>query len=100
MKLLSQKKMKGDILYAIDLDGIAIVNKKSGTHAFIKYPEAAVWSVLIENHGMKKSNQLLQAILGKNKTETNRYIKRCLNKWKDLNIFYQDGKFINYECMQ
>ena len=81
-------KINNDIFFAIDLNGIAIVNKNNNTHLFIKYPEAAIWSVLIENYEMKKSKQMLQAILGKNKKDTNQDISQCLEKWKDLKLVH------------
>jgi hypothetical protein len=75
-----------DLLYAIDLKGIALVNKKTKHHIFIEYPEAAVFLVLFENHSIEKSNKMLQSILGKNKKATGIFINICLRKLMVLNI--------------
>jgi len=79
-------ELNSDIIYAIDVKGISVVYQKELTHIFIQYPEAAVWSVLIENYGKSKSIQMLKSILGKNQTDTERYIRQCIENWKQLNI--------------
>jgi hypothetical protein len=75
-----------DIFFASDLKGIALVNKKSGFHFFIEYPEAAVWSVLAGGYNMKKTEIMLQAILNKNVTDTKSFIGRCLQNWRSADI--------------
>lgn len=94
---MSNIKINKNILFTIDLTGVAIINKENDHHLFITYPEAAVFSVIIENSDINKSNLMLQAILDKNEPETSRFINQCLKKWKDINIFHQDDKFINNE---
>jgi hypothetical protein len=79
-------KLNTDILFATDLNGIAIINRNTGAHHFIMYPEAAVWSVFIENHNILKSNLMLQSILGKSEIDTKTYINECLQKWRTLDI--------------
>jgi hypothetical protein len=78
-------KLKQNICYAIDLKGIVVINKTNEINLFIKYPEAAVWSVLIgDNTG--KAAEMLMAILQTNKVETTSYIDQCLANWRKLNI--------------
>ena len=84
-------KISDGVIYAIDATGVAIINKLDNSHFFISYPEAAVFLVLIENYDMKKSKQMLQAVLGMNKTDTSRYVSQCIKKWKDQKIFQQNG---------
>jgi hypothetical protein len=79
-------KVKSNILFAVDLKGIAIVNRNNGAHYFINYPEAALWSVLIENHGMEKSEKMIQAVIGKNEKETKIYIGQLLASWRNSDI--------------
>jgi hypothetical protein len=79
-------KMTPVVHFTIETNCIAIVNKINGTHEFIHYPEAAVWSVLIQNHETGKAARMLQAILEKDEPETNQYICLCLKKWKDQNF--------------
>jgi hypothetical protein len=83
---MSDFKLHRDTRFAIDLKGIAVVNKEIGAHLFIDYPEAAVWSILLETSEKKKSIEMLRAILGKSTSETNLYIAKCIMKWKKLNI--------------
>lgn len=84
---ISGIEINDEVFYAIDIKGVAIINKKDNTHFFIPYPDAAIFSVLIENYEMEKSKHMLQAILGRGKAETDWYISQCIKKWKDLNIF-------------
>jgi len=79
-------ELTSELLFATDLNGIAIVNQKSGSHLFIQYPEAAVWAVMVERHEIEKSVQMLQAILSKSKADTARTINRCLKKWQRINL--------------
>jgi hypothetical protein len=75
-----------DILYAIDTIGIVIINTKDSSAAFLNYPEAAVWSVLIENKDFIKSTKMLQSILNQDLEKTKVYIDKCLNRWAELNL--------------
>jgi len=84
--MMNNLKINSDILFATDKNGVAVFNKNSGSHIFIKYPEAAVWSVLIENHGMVKSDRMLEAILCKRETDADQFINKCLAEWKHLNL--------------
>jgi hypothetical protein len=79
-------RISDDVLFAVNLREIALVNVKTGNHQVIRYPEAAVWSVLAENNKMGRSEKMLQAILGKNPTETRTIIARCLKNWKGAGI--------------
>jgi len=74
------------VLFTVDVKGIAVVNKVDNTHLFINYPEAAVWSVLVENKPGLKPVEMLGAILGKNRIETVEYIEQCLEFWRSLNL--------------
>lgn len=78
--------INANLIYTVDVKGISIVNQMELTHIFIQYPDAAVWSVLVENYGKSKSIKMLQSILGKNETDTERYIWKCIENWKQLNI--------------
>lgn len=79
-------RIRNDILFTIDAKRVSVVDTKSKSHIFIDYPEAAVWSVLINNYGVRKSTQMLASILDKNSTDTGVFIRLCMNKWKQLNI--------------
>jgi hypothetical protein len=79
-------KIKPDVLFTIDLKGVAILNRLSGNHLFILYPEAAVWSVFIQNHDPSKSIEMLKAILTKSETETETFINNCLQNWRSSDI--------------
>jgi hypothetical protein len=79
-------KLNEETVYAFDQNGIAVLNKKSQTHFLIGYPEAAIWSVLSENYGSKKSVEMLKAILGKDEEETTSIIDRYTTEWKSLNL--------------
>ena len=79
-------RVRDDVLCATNLREIALVNKKTGNHYVIMYPEAAVWAVLAENHKMEKSEKMLQAILGKSATVTRTIIASCIQNWKIADI--------------
>lgn len=79
-------KLKSHILFAVDQDRVVTVNKESGTILIIRYPEAAVWSVMIENHNAAKTKLMLMSVLHKSATETGNLIDQCLNKWKESGI--------------
>jgi hypothetical protein len=79
-------KLREGTVYAFDLNGIAILNKKVQTHFLIGYPEAAIWSVLSGNYGRRKSVEMLKAILGKDEEATTAIIEQCITKWKSLNL--------------
>jgi len=84
-------KFNNNVFYAIDTRGVAIINKEDSSHFFISYPEAAVFSVLVENNDLKKSEEMLQAVLDRSRSETNRFVNRCIEKWEDQDIIRQDG---------
>lgn len=75
-----------NIKYATDIMGVAVADLNNEANFFIPYPAAAVWLVICENHGMKKSTRMLQAILGKSEKETVEFMKKCLSEWKNLKI--------------
>jgi hypothetical protein len=79
-------KLDKSVLFTIDLKGIAVVNKEKSTKLIIKYPEAAVWLVLIEKHSVEKAKQMLRAILSKSEFETGKYIRHCIKHWKQLGL--------------
>jgi hypothetical protein len=79
-------KVRNGIRFTHDLKGVAIIDQENGAHFFLEYPEAAVWSVLAEQYGTKKSIEMIGAILGYNATETRNYIAQSIRKWKDINI--------------
>jgi len=79
-------RLKSHILFTVDQGRIVTVNKESGTILIIEYPEAAVWSVMIENHNAAKTELMLMSILHKSATETGNFIDQCLNTWKESGI--------------
>ena len=79
-------KLRNDILYAVDTKRVSVVDRAGKIHLFIDYPEAAVWSVLINNYGIKKSARMISAVLGMDATDTAIFIRQCLKKWKQLHI--------------
>jgi hypothetical protein len=85
-KNMIEFKVDSDIVYAADIKGFSVVNKTEGTHFFIRYPEAAVWAVLVENPGTAKSVQMLQAILEMDGIKTRSFIDHCLRDWRDSKI--------------
>ena len=83
---MDDSNINKDIWYAVDLKGVAVLNKIRNNNLFIEYPEAAVWLIFVEGHKKKKSQQMLEAILGKNKAETKVYINECISSWKNAGI--------------
>ncbi|MFZ0472107.1 MAG: hypothetical protein WAL94_05800 [Bacteroidales bacterium] len=79
-------RLKKNILFVIDQKRIATVNKDTGTNLIIEYPEAAVWSVMIENHTAVKTRQMLMAVLHKSESETGKFMDHCFLKWKEADI--------------
>jgi hypothetical protein len=79
-------KLRNSILFAIDYKCISILNKDTGYHLTLNYPEAAVWAVLIENHKKIQTTLMLMSVLGKSKSDTISYIGECLIRWKDNQI--------------
>lgn len=69
--------------WAIDLGGIAVINKYNQKHVFIPYPKAAVWSVLAENRRNQGVIKMLCAILGTESKETLLFLEACMNEWKE-----------------
>jgi hypothetical protein len=81
---MSNFRLKNNALFAIDNNGIAIIDKNAGNHYFVQYPDAAVLALLIENHSEDKLILMLQSILGKNPSDTKEFIHQCLNKWEQI----------------
>lgn len=79
-------RLKRNILFVVDQNRIATINKKTGSNLIIEYPEAAVWSVMVENHNASDTKLMLMAVLNKSEYETGKFIDQCLNKWKDADI--------------
>jgi len=79
-------KLKRHILFVVDQKRIATVNKDTGANLIIEYPEAAVWSVMIENHNAVITRQMLMAVLHKSESETGKFMDHCLKKWKEADI--------------
>lgn len=75
-----------DILFAVDQKQIVIADKSKASSRIINYPDAAVWSVLIENHRRSKAISMLQAILQKSEPETVNIIDGCLAKWRESGL--------------
>jgi len=83
---LKNFRLKRNILFVVDQNRIAAVNKETGSNLIIEYPEAAVWSVMVENHNASETKRMLMAVLNKSESETGKFIDQCLKKWKDADI--------------
>jgi hypothetical protein len=79
-------KLRNDIIYAVDTKGVFVVDRAGNIHLLIDYPEAAVWSVLINNYGVKKSTRMISAILDRDEADAGIFIRHCLRKWQQLNL--------------
>ena len=84
-------KFNENVFYAIDTKGVAIINKEDSSHFFFTFPEAAVFSILVENNDIEKSNKMLQAVLDWKEPETSQYIDNIMSKWKGQNIIKCNG---------
>jgi hypothetical protein len=79
-------KLKSHILFTVDQQRIITVNTERGTSLIIEYPEAAVWSVMIEGHEPGKIMLMLMSVLHKSESETRSLIDQCLKKWRESGI--------------
>ena len=79
-------KPKGEILFTVDQKRIVIVDRLRDTCLILGYPEAAVWSVMVENADRSKAQLMLKAILGKGEQETASLVEQCLATWKNSGI--------------
>jgi hypothetical protein len=79
-------KLKSNILFTVDQQRIVLVNKERCTSMIIEYPEAAIWSVMIENHHPAKATLMLMPVLHKSESETKELIDQCGKKWKESGI--------------
>jgi hypothetical protein len=83
---MKEFKICEDVVCSIDLTGVSIINKREHTHLFIKYPEASIWLVLVENYDENKTINMLQAILQKSEKKTREFVDLCINNWKKSNL--------------
>lgn len=81
-------RIRENVEYATDINGVAVVNKTDNSHTFIRYPEAAVWLVLAENDDMKRSGSMIKAITGKNNSDLHTFLSDCLTNWRKINLIY------------
>jgi hypothetical protein len=79
-------KLRNNILFAVDYKCISILNKDTGYHLILNYHDAAVWAILIEKYNKLQTTQMLMSVLGKSKTDTIRYLGKCLKEWKEKEI--------------
>jgi len=78
--------LRNDILFTVDRKQIVVADRSKGTSTIITYPDAAIWSVLIENHNRPEAILILQAIMNKSKAETLKMIDRCLATWRESGL--------------
>jgi hypothetical protein len=74
--------LKEDTVFAVEIGGIAVLNKTNKAQFFIAYPGAAVWSVLAKKNKAGKTLEMLMAILGKSEKETVIFVDQCILNWK------------------
>ncbi|MDA3894332.1 MAG: hypothetical protein PF517_21940 [Salinivirgaceae bacterium] len=80
-------QLKQGIGYAIEENGVTILNNRLHKSEFISYPDAAIWLVLARNNDLKVSQKMISAILNLEKNKCNNYINSCLNNWKNYFLF-------------
>jgi hypothetical protein len=88
---MKKVEFNDELYYAIDSKGVAIINKNDKRSIFLEYPDAAIFCILLEHNRVSISRQMLQAILGKSRAETDQYLNNCLEKWKTQKIIREDG---------
>jgi hypothetical protein len=79
-------RLRNNILFAIDYKSISIIKKGTSECLTIYYPEAAVWAILIEHHSKIQTISMLMAVLGESKTETSKFLRKCIKRWKEKEI--------------
>ena len=79
-------KINNHILFTVDQQRVVVLNREKGTSLIIEYPEAAIWSVMIENHDRTRAKLMIMSILQKSESETGEMIDHCLKRWKESGI--------------
>lgn len=80
--MLATIKLKGYISFAIEKNGVMVLNKNTFNTGFIAYPEAAIFLIIIRNYDKNKTCQMISSIINLEQSECNSYIIQCLNKWQ------------------
>jgi len=75
-----------NILFVVDYKCISIVNKDTGDHLTLNYPDAAIWAILIEKHNKLQTTQMLMSVLEKTPIDTISHIEECLKQWKEKDL--------------
>ena len=78
--------LKSHIIFTVDQQRIVIVNKEKGTSVILEYPEAALWSLMIENNDPVKVKLMLMSVLQKSESETGNLMDKWLKEWKESGI--------------
>jgi hypothetical protein len=79
-------KIRSHILFTVDQQCIVVVDNEKRTSLIIEYPEAALWSLMIENHDPVKARLMLMSILHKSESETEAFIDHWQKKWEESGI--------------
>jgi hypothetical protein len=67
--------------WAVELDGILVINKESGATNFLKYPQAAIWDLLTREYSYEHIVDMVSAITSLQEDEVNTLIAACLAEW-------------------
>ncbi|MCB9289781.1 MAG: hypothetical protein H6560_20925 [Lewinellaceae bacterium] len=91
------------ILWTVELQGIFVVDKQTGNHYFLHYPEAAVWDLLSRKYFPEQIPPVISAIEQVNLDAATRIVSRCLMEWSGyglINTKNEYGKFIDHNHLQ
>jgi hypothetical protein len=75
-------KISPDIIWIIEAKGILVTNTKNSHGLFLRYPEAAVWSILVKYGISAKAINILSAICKTTEKRSAKLIENSINEWK------------------
>lgn len=69
------------IVWAVETNGIVLIDQKNGKDAFLAYPEAIVWDMLSRRRPVEKIEQLLESGADLKDKSARRFLESVLSDW-------------------
>ena len=69
------------IKWAVEIDGIVLMDEKAGKTCFLSYPQAALWDLISRGVFFEKTLSMLSAIASLKPEDAEAFIRKTLDDW-------------------
>ena len=71
-----------DVFWTVQSAGVLVLNARTGVSAELRYPEAAVWDLLMRGRDRMRMVRILSVVAGLTTPSARREIERCIAQWQ------------------